>query len=67
MLPTTIDSELPGILATVALAEVHGQERTECPFPCLYHGEGLPVEGMKPAKFWQRDESEEPCEAEESA
>ncbi len=42
---------------------VHGQERAECPFPCLYHGDGLPAEGMKPTDYWQRDESEEPCEA----
>jgi hypothetical protein len=27
---------------------IHGQEGVECPFPCVYHGEGLPVEGLKP-------------------
>ena len=46
---------------------VHGQERVECPWPCLYHGEGLPQAGMKPTDYWRRDESEEPCETEESA
>ena len=24
---------------------IHGQEGSECPFPCLYHGEGLPRMG----------------------
>jgi hypothetical protein len=33
---------------------VHGQEGAECPFPCTYHGEGLPPEGVKPNEFcWQ--------------
>ena len=45
---------------------VHGQERTDCPFPCLYHGDGLPEAGMKPTDYWRRAESEEPCEAEDS-
>ena len=26
---------------------IHGQEQTNCPFPCLYHGDGLPEAGMK--------------------
>jgi hypothetical protein len=30
---------------------IHGQEGVECPFPCVYHGEGLPVEGLKPTDF----------------
>ena len=25
---------------------VHGQERVKVPFPCSYHGEGLPAEGV---------------------
>jgi len=36
---------------------IHGQERVECPFPCLYHGKGLSAEGMKPTDFWRRDET----------
>jgi len=38
---------------------IHGQEGVETPFPCLYVGEGLPAEGMKPADYWRRDEDEE--------
>ncbi|HZZ79987.1 MAG TPA: hypothetical protein VFE62_15820 [Gemmataceae bacterium] len=34
---------------------IHGQEGAECPFPCTYHGDGLPPEGMKPTDFWRRD------------
>ena len=36
--------------------EIHGQEGTECPFPCRYFGEGLPEEGMKPTEYWRREE-----------
>jgi hypothetical protein len=33
---------------------IHGQERTDAPFPCLYHGDGLPAEGVKPTEFcWE--------------
>jgi hypothetical protein len=33
---------------------IHGQERTDAPFPCLYHGDGLPPEGIKPTEFcWE--------------
>jgi hypothetical protein len=35
---------------------IHGQEGTECPFPCLYHGDGLPEGGMKPTDYWRRDD-----------
>ncbi len=35
---------------------IHGQEGAECPFPCRYHGEGLPPEGMKPTDFARRDD-----------
>jgi hypothetical protein len=35
---------------------VHGQEGAACPFPCTYHGEGLPTEGMKPGAFCDREE-----------
>jgi hypothetical protein len=27
---------------------IHGQEGVEVPFPCTYHGENLPPEGVKP-------------------
>ena len=27
---------------------VHGQEGSKCPFPCLYHGDGLPEVGLTP-------------------
>lgn len=30
---------------------VHGQEGVEQRFYCTYHGEGLPLEGMKPTGF----------------
>lgn len=33
---------------------IHGQEGAETPFPCTYHGDGLPPEGVKPTDFcWQ--------------
>jgi hypothetical protein len=33
---------------------IHGKERSDCPFPCLYHGDGLPAEGIKPTEFcWE--------------
>lgn len=35
---------------------IHGQDGAECPFPCVYHGNGLPPEGMKPTDFLNRDE-----------
>jgi hypothetical protein len=35
---------------------IHGQEGSECPFPCTYFGEGLPEEGMKPADYYCRDD-----------
>ncbi|HMP57731.1 MAG TPA: hypothetical protein PKD86_00135 [Gemmatales bacterium] len=37
---------------------VHGQEGAECPWPCTYHGDGLPPEGVKPTDFcWEDHES----------
>lgn len=30
---------------------IHGMERAKLPFPCRYHGEGLPTEGICPTKF----------------
>src|SRR5262245_46404408 len=30
---------------------IHGQERVKVPFPCRYHGDGLPPEGVCPTKF----------------
>jgi hypothetical protein len=35
---------------------IHGQEGVECPWPCMYHGEGLPEEGMRPTDYWRRDD-----------
>lgn len=34
---------------------VHGQEGAECPWPCMYHGDYLPPEGMKPTDFCSDD------------
>lgn len=34
---------------------VHGQERAACPWPCSYHGDGLPPEGVKPSEFCWAD------------
>jgi len=30
---------------------IHGQEGSDCPFPCRYFGEGLPEEGVVPMEF----------------
>ena len=30
---------------------VHGQEGSKCPFPCLYHGDGLPEVGLTPDAY----------------
>lgn len=38
---------------------IHGQEGADCPFPCTYHGDGLPPEGMTPTDFCNRDEGDE--------
>lgn len=35
---------------------IHGQEGANCPFPCTYHGDGLPPEGMRPSDFCNREE-----------
>lgn len=36
---------------------IHGQERSEMPFPVKYHGNELPAEGIDPRKFpeWDLD------------
>lgn len=36
---------------------VYGQEGAKTPWPCMYHGEGLPVEGMTPTDFCWQDEN----------
>ena len=37
---------------------VHGRERVECPFPCTYHGDGLPPKGIFPPDYgWQEFEN----------
>ena len=30
---------------------IHGLEGSKTPFPCMYHGEGLPTEGVQPTEF----------------
>lgn len=30
---------------------VHGIENSDCPFPCRYHADGLPEEGINPTEF----------------
>jgi hypothetical protein len=35
---------------------IYGQEGSNCPWPCTYHGDDLPEEGVKPTDYWQRDE-----------
>lgn len=30
---------------------IHGMEGSDCPFPCRYHGDGLPTAGVKPVEF----------------
>jgi len=36
---------------------VHGQERTDLPYPVKYHAEGLPADGIDPREFpeWEAD------------
>jgi hypothetical protein len=36
---------------------IHGQERTDVPYPVRYHGEGLPAEGIGPREYpeWETD------------
>ncbi len=34
---------------------IHGQEGTEAPFPCRYHGDGLSTEGVLPTDFEHAD------------
>ncbi len=37
---------------------IYGQEESDTPFPCMYHGDGLPPEGVKPIEFcWDEIES----------
>jgi len=35
---------------------VHGQEGSDCPFPCRYFGDGLPDEGVVPTEFEHVDD-----------
>jgi hypothetical protein len=37
---------------------IHGQERTKVPFPCRYHGDGLPPEGVCPTKFGEEADAD---------
>ena len=34
---------------------IHGQERSDMPFPVKYHGDELPAEGIDPRKFSEWD------------
>ena len=34
---------------------IHGTEGAEVPFPCRYHGDGLPSEGVLPTEFEYAD------------
>ncbi len=37
---------------------IHGQEGSKTPFPCTYHGEGLPATGVQPTDFcWDEIEA----------
>ncbi len=37
---------------------IHGQEGSKTPFPCTYHGEGIPPEGFKSTEFcWDEIEA----------
>ena len=36
--------------------QIHGQEGSECSFPCRYFGEGLPEEGTKSTDYWRRED-----------
>ncbi|WDI39874.1 hypothetical protein [Bremerella sp. P1] len=39
---------------------IHGCEGCDVPFPCRYHGEGLPPEGIDPTEFcWDDFDAEE--------
>ncbi|MHB0960073.1 MAG: hypothetical protein ACYC0X_19940 [Pirellulaceae bacterium] len=35
---------------------IHGLDGSDCPFSCMYFGDGLPAEGMKPTEYWRREE-----------
>ena len=34
---------------------IHGQEGSDCPFPCRYFGDDLPTEGVVPTEFEHQD------------
>lgn len=35
---------------------IHGQEGSDCPFPCRYFGNDLPEDGMTPTDYYCRDD-----------
>lgn len=37
---------------------IHGQEGSDCPFPCRYYGDGLPEQGMSPTDYYCRDDDD---------
>lgn len=38
---------------------IHGCEGCDVPFPCRYHGDGLPIEGVDPTEFCWDDFDED--------
>jgi hypothetical protein len=39
---------------------VHGQEGQDVPFPCRYHGDGMPADGVLPTEFcWDDFDADE--------
>lgn len=45
---------------------IYGQKGADCPFRCIYHGDGLPVLGMSPTDYWRRDDTCEEVEDDNS-
>lgn len=41
---------------------IYGQERSDCPFPCRYFGDGLPAKGIEPKDLDEYDLEEEAAE-----
>jgi hypothetical protein len=35
---------------------IHGQEGSDCPWPCRYFGDDLPEEGILPTEYWRREQ-----------
>ena len=37
---------------------IHGQEGSDCPYPCRYYGDDLLEDGMAPAEFYCREDED---------